>query len=145
MKDKILVVDANPFVLSLIKLTLDGAGYKVYTALDGESALEQFHYRQPDLLIVDVMLPHMSGWEVCRRIRKLSNIPIIIHTPVESPDYLLQAAKLGVCHYLVKPVQPKTLKTHVELTLKPQPARPEPSLERSRLLPLAEPAMAEYA
>lgn len=141
MKDKILVVDANPFVLSLIKTTLDAAGYKVYTALDGESALEQFHYRRPDLLILDIMLPHLSGWEVCRRVRKLSNVPIIIHTSVESPDYLLQAARMGVCHYLVKPVQPKILKTHIDLTLKPQPAQPEPLPERSRLMP----AIVEYA
>ncbi|MBE7473530.1 MAG: response regulator [Anaerolineales bacterium] len=56
MRDKILIVDADPFILSIIKTTLESAGYKVYTALDGESALEQFHYRRPDLMIVDIWL-----------------------------------------------------------------------------------------
>ncbi|MCK6629744.1 MAG: response regulator [Anaerolineae bacterium] len=141
MKDKILVVDADPFILSIIKTTLESAGYKVYTALDGESALEQFHYRRPDLLIVDIMLPHLSGWEVCRRIRKQSNMPILIHTPVDSPEYRLHASKLGVDQYLVKPVLPKVLKNQVELTLKPQPT---PLPRPVRPLPLAE-LIAEYA
>lgn len=145
MKDKILIVDPNPFVLSMLKTTLESGGYKVYTALDGESALEQFHYRRPDLLIVDVMLPQLSGWEVCRRIRKLSNLPIIIHTSVQSAEYLLQAAKLGVCHYLVKPILPKILKSHVELTLKPQSPQPEALPLEPRSLPVDLPAVVEYA
>jgi DNA-binding response OmpR family regulator len=145
MREKVLAIDSNPFVLSIIKSTMESAGYKVFTALDGESGLEQFHYRQPDLIILDVMLPHLNGWEVCRRIRKLSDVPIIIHTTVESPEYLLQAAKVGACNYLVKPVLPKILRNHVEMTLKPQERREQPLPQRSRLLPLPEMAIAEYA
>lgn len=144
MKEKVLAIDTNPFVLSLIKSTLEAAGYRVFTALDGESGLEQFRQRQPDLVILEVMLPQTNGWEICRRIRKQSQVPLIIHTAVESPDYLLQAAKVGVSHYLVKPVLPRILRNHVEMTLKPQAQSEQPLPQRSRPLPLPELAIAEY-
>src|SRR5512145_3116040 len=100
MRDKILAIDSNPFILSIVKSTLESAGYRVFTALDSESGLEQFRQRQPDLVILDVVMPQLNGWEICRRIRKQSKVPIIVHTTVQSADYLFQAAKLSVSHYL---------------------------------------------
>ncbi|MBE7555736.1 MAG: response regulator [Anaerolineales bacterium] len=145
MRDKVLVIDSNPFILSIVKSTLESAGYRVFTALDSEGGLEQFRQRQPDLVILDVVMPQLNGWEICSRIRKQSKTPIIVHTTVESADYLFQAAKLGVSHYLVKPVLPKILRTHVEMALKPH-AQGAPALpQRGYSLTLPEPAVAEYA
>lgn len=144
MRERVLAIDADPFILSIIKSTLESAGYKVFTALDGQNGLEQFHYRYPDLVILDVMLPHLDGWDICHRIRKLSQIPLIIHTTVESPDYLSRAAKAGVCHYLLKPLLPKILISYVEMTLKPQQQRESVLSQLSRSLPLPELAIAGY-
>jgi DNA-binding response OmpR family regulator len=145
MRDKVLAIDSNPFILSIVKSTLESAGYRVFTALDSESGLEQFRQRHPDLVILEVAMPQLNGWEICRRIRKQSKIPIIIHTTVESADYLFQAAKVGVSHYLVKPVLPKVLRTHVEMTLKPHPQGEQPLPQLPYASPLPELAIAEYA
>jgi DNA-binding response OmpR family regulator len=145
MRQKVLAIDPNPYILSIIKSTLESAGYKVLTALDGESGLEQFHYRQPDLIILDVMLPHLNGWEVARRIRRVSQIPLLIHTTVEAPEYLLQAAKVGSCNYLVKPVLPEILIKQVKLALNLQTQHEQPLPQSARPLPLPTVTVAEYA
>ncbi len=145
MKGKVLVIDANPFILSTIKWAVEKTGCEVLTALDGESGLQQFNEGQPDLVILDIMLPRLDGWEVCQRIRDVSNVPIIIHTALESPDYLLQAVKVGACDYLVKPVLPKTLRTHVEMRLKSQEQHEQPRPQWSPHLSSPQMKIAEYA
>lgn len=145
MRQRVLAIDSNPFILTIIKSTLESAGYKVFTTLDGETGLEQFHLRRPDLVILEVMVPYLDGWDICRRIRKLSQVPLVIHTAVESPEYLLKAAKVGVCHYLVKPILPEILTSYVEMTLKPQGPREQALPQSSRSLRLPKMAILEYA
>jgi DNA-binding response OmpR family regulator len=118
MKEKILVIDTDPFNLSIVKQVMESAGYKVLTALDGESGLQQFHKYQLSLIILDIMLPPIDGWEICRRIRKVSNVPIIVHTALESPEHILRAIRVGANDYLVKPVVPEMIKIRVETILK---------------------------
>ncbi len=118
MKEKILVIDTDPFNLSIVKQVMESAGYKVLTALDGESGLQQFHKYQPGLIILDIMLPNIDGWEICRRIRKVSNVPIIVHTALESPEHILRAIRVGANDYLVKPVVPEMIQIRVETILK---------------------------
>lgn len=118
MKEKILAIDSDPFTLSVIKQALEATGYRVLTALDGESGLQQFHKSQPDLILLDIMLPGLDGWKLCRRIRAVSNAPIIIHTALESPEHMLQAIKVGANDYVVKPVTPEVIQVHVDTLLK---------------------------
>jgi OmpR family response regulator RpaB len=120
MKGKVLVIDANPSILFTIQWVVGSADYEVLTAPDGESGLQQFSQGHPDLVILDIMLPRLDGWEVCRRIRSVSQVPIIIHTALQSADYRLQAVNAGACDYLVKPVLPKAIRNQVELRLKSQ-------------------------
>ena len=80
----ILVVDDEPAVLKVLVTRLNLAGYKVLSAQDGEQALEVFHKEAPDLVVLDVMLPKMDGFAVCRRIRAESCVPIIFLTALEA-------------------------------------------------------------
>jgi len=117
MKEKILAIDPNPFTLSIIKQVMEAAGYKVLTALDGESGLQQFYERQPALIILDLMVPNIDGWEICRRIRKVSGVPIIVHTALRSQKNIFRALKIGADDYLVKPVVPEVIQIRVEAVL----------------------------
>ncbi len=117
MKEKILAIDPNPFTLSIIKQVMEAAGYKVLTALDGESGLQQFYERQPALIILDLMLPNIDGWEICRRIRKVSDVPILVHTALGSQKNISRALKIGADDYLVKPVVPEVIQIRVEAIL----------------------------
>lgn len=128
MKEKILAIDSDPFTLSVVKQVLEAAGYRVLTALDGESGLQQFYKSQPDLILLDIMLPEVDGWKLCHRIRAVSNVPIIIHTALESPEHMLQAIKVGANDYVVKPVTPEVIQVHVDTLLKGR-------LQREQILP----------
>jgi DNA-binding response OmpR family regulator len=117
MREKILVIDSNPFTLSIIKQVIESTNYKVLTALDGESGLQQFHQFQPVLVILDIMLPNVDGWEICRRIRRVSDVPILIHTALEAQEHIFHALRLGADDYLVKPVVPEIIQNRVETVL----------------------------
>ncbi len=78
MSNKILVVDDDLHICELLKLYLENENYTVYVANDGQSAVDIFAAKAPDLVLLDIMLPKMDGWQVCREIRKSSSVPIIM-------------------------------------------------------------------
>ncbi len=78
MSNKILVVDDDLHICELLKLYLENENYTVYVANDGQAAVETFAAKSPDLVLLDIMLPKMDGWQVCREIRKSSTAPIIM-------------------------------------------------------------------
>ena len=80
MANKILVVDDDLNICELLKLYLENEGYAVFTANDGQEAVDKFKNKTPDLVLLDIMLPKMDGWQVCREIRKVSSAPIIMLT-----------------------------------------------------------------
>ena len=80
MANKILVVDDDLNICELLKLYLENEGYTVFTANDGQEAVNTFQAKSPDLVLLDIMLPKMDGWQVCREIRKTSSAPIIMLT-----------------------------------------------------------------
>ena len=80
MGTKILVVDDDRNICELLKLYLENDGYSVFVANDGQEAVEMFQSKAPELVLLDIMLPKMDGWQVCREIRKTSNTPIIMLT-----------------------------------------------------------------
>ena len=78
MKTRILVVDDDRNIVELIKLYLEKERFQVYEAYQGEEALKLFYSLTPDLVILDIMMPKLDGWEVCKQIRKVSSIPVIM-------------------------------------------------------------------
>ena len=116
---KILVVDDEPRMRKLVKDFLSAKGYEVLEAADGEEAVERFMAdREIDLLILDVMMPKMDGWEVVKAVRQYSRVPIIMLTARgEERDELL-GFKLGVDEYISKPFSPKILVARVEALLR---------------------------
>ena len=110
MRDKtILVIDDDEQLRQLVRSLMEEEGARVITAAEGESALRQFYRHQPDLVIVDMMMPLMSGWEVCRRIRELSDVPLIMLTAVQGDQETVRALSLGCDDYVTKPFCPNVL------------------------------------
>lgn len=115
---RILVVDDEPHMVKLIEANLVVAGYEVVSASDGRSALEAVGNEQPDLIILDIMLPHMDGYEVCRRIREYSAVPILMLTARGSEMDLVHGFDVGADDYLVKPFAISELLVRVRAILK---------------------------
>ena len=116
-KARILVVDDEPAVLKVLVTRLQLAGYQVFSATNGEEALESFHKDSPDLIVLDVMLPKMDGFAVCRRIRAESVVPIIFLTALEAISERVAGLDLGADDYLSKPFEPKELLLRLERLL----------------------------
>ena len=116
---KILVVDDESRMRKLVKDFLNRAGYQVLEAGDGEEAVDVFFSTKGiDLLVLDVMMPRMDGWEVVREIRKVSEVPIIILTAKDQENDELQGFDLGVDEYISKPFSPKILVARIEAILR---------------------------
>ena len=116
---KILVVDDESRMRKLVKDFLVKKGYNVIEAENGEEAVDVFYsVKDIDLLILDVMMPKMDGWQVCREIRKVSKIPIILLTAKSDEKDELLGFELGVDEYITKPFSPKILVARVEAILR---------------------------
>ena len=116
---KILVVDDESRMRKLIRDFLVKSGYEVLEAEDGEKAVDTFMLvKDISLIILDVMMPKMDGWQVCREIRKNSKVPIIMLTAKSSEADELKGFELGVDEYISKPFSPKILVARVEAVLR---------------------------
>ena len=116
---KILVVDDENRMRKLIRDFLVKSGYEVLEAEDGEKAVDTFMLvKDISLIILDVMMPKMDGWQVCREIRKISKVPIIMLTAKSSEADELKGFELGVDEYISKPFSPKILVARAEAVLR---------------------------
>jgi two-component system KDP operon response regulator KdpE len=115
---KILVVDDDPALLPLIEYTFSKEGYEVYCAADGKEALREFFAHHPDLVILDILMPRMDGWETCRRIREVSEVPIIMLTARDQEEDIIQGLDYGADDYLTKPFSIKVLLAHARAVLR---------------------------
>lgn len=109
---KILVVDDSPTIVEIIKTVLGGAGYNVITATDGLEALNTARKEKPDLIVLDIMLPKMQGYQVCRLLKfdeRFQNIPIVMLTAKTEESAKMTGLKTGADEYLTKPVRPAEL------------------------------------
>jgi DNA-binding response OmpR family regulator len=125
--ERILAIDDDYLLLQLIQRSLESAGYEVTIALNGESGLQQLRKSPPHLVILDVMMPQMDGWEICRRIRDLSTVPVIMLTALGSHQDIVKGLKMGADDYLVKPFHPEELQARVEAVLRRMRMPPPPS------------------
>ena len=115
---KILVVDDERPISDIIKFNMTREGYEVVTAFDGREALEQFEAEQPDIVILDLMLPELDGLEVARTIRKTSNVPIIILSAKDSELDKVIGLELGADDYVTKPFSNRELQARVKAMLR---------------------------
>jgi DNA-binding response OmpR family regulator len=115
---KILVVDDEKKIVEIVKAYLERDGYQVITAYEGKSALEQARRQHPDLIILDLMLPEISGWDICRILRKESEIPIIMLTARDEVTDKIIGLEMGADDYITKPFDPKELVSRVRAVLR---------------------------
>ncbi|NMA95138.1 MAG: response regulator transcription factor [Clostridiales bacterium] len=113
-----MVVDDDPNINELVKLYLEKEGYRVECYLNGMDSLKAFKVDPPNLLILDIMLPGMDGWDVCREIRKISDVPIIMLTAKGETFDKVLGLELGADDYMVKPFDPKELVARVKAVLR---------------------------
>ena len=118
MSQKILVIEDEDGIIHLLNLYLKDAGYSVSVAKDGADGLELHAREHPDLVILDIMLPTIDGFEICRRIRAWSKTPILMLTARSSEDDRIQGLDLGADDYLVKPFSPRELVSRVRAILR---------------------------
>jgi two-component system phosphate regulon response regulator PhoB len=138
MGARILVVDDEPDLLELVRLTLDQAGHQVETAASGREALDALRRHRPDLLILDLMLPDVSGTEVCRRLRadsELATLPVIMLTAKADEVDRVVGFEIGADDYVTKPFSPRELVLRVGAVLRRSrtPADPRGVLEHGPL------------
>ncbi len=100
---RILIVDDDLAVLKFVRANLQAAGYEILTALDGTEALQVIEKELPDLVILDIMMPKMDGFEVCRRVREWSQVPIIMLSARDDEKDKVKCLDLGADDYLTKP------------------------------------------
>ncbi|MCZ0702243.1 two-component system response regulator VicR [Natronobacillus azotifigens] len=120
MSQKILVVDDEKPIADILKFNLEKEGYDVVCAYDGEQAIELTKQENPDLLLLDIMLPVMDGNEVCREIRKTHNMPIIMLTAKDSEIDKVLGLELGADDYVTKPFSNREVIARVKANLRRQ-------------------------
>jgi two-component system KDP operon response regulator KdpE len=119
MGEKILVVEDEPRVVRLVSEVLKAVGYRVVAAASGQSAIEMFALEQPDLVLLDILLPHgPDGYEICQRIREFSNVPVIMLTAKARESEILKGFDVGADDYLTKPFSAKELVARVRAVLR---------------------------
>lgn len=118
MSTKILVVDDDKNICELLKLYIENDGYTVYVANDGQQAVNTFLSKTPDLVLLDIMLPKMDGWQVCREIRKTSSAPIIMLTAKGETFDKVLGLELGADDYVTKPFDAKEVMARIKAVLR---------------------------
>src|SRR5256714_9872197 len=115
---KILIMEDDANIAQLIRLYLEQANFTVLTASDGVAGLELHAREQPDLVILDLMLPALDGMEVCRRIRAWASTPILMLTARQGEEDRIAGLEMGADDYLVKPYSPRELVSRVKAILR---------------------------
>jgi two-component system KDP operon response regulator KdpE len=133
MSDKatILVIDDDTILLGLLRQSLERAGYGVEAAANGLAGLQRAYNVHPDLVVLDVMMPQMDGWEVCARLRQVSRVPIIMLTAKDAESDKLRGFHLGIDDYVTKPFSFAELSLRVAAVL--NRAREPHTAERPRI------------
>ena len=122
MAEKILVIDDEDTTVQLIALLLERRGYEVIKAYRAEDGLRKAYRSHPDLVLLDIMMPEMDGWEVCRRLRELSDVPIIFLTARSEIRDVVKGLEMGADDYIVKPYDNDELVARVRAHLRRAPA-----------------------
>ncbi len=118
MKKKILVIDDDPGLSQLLRISLEREGFQVLTAGGGQEGLRMAYEHQPDLVILDIMMPEMDGWATCQRLRSVSDTPILILSAREDQEAVVRGLSLGADDYVIKPCSFEELKARIHALLR---------------------------
>lgn len=110
---KILVIDDDPAMTELVKILLTSADHVVLTTNSGKDGVGIVKAESPDVILLDLMMPEMDGWQVCKSIRKFSETPIIILSALDNPGMVARALDCGADDYIIKPVPSGVLIAHI--------------------------------
>jgi two-component system KDP operon response regulator KdpE len=117
--EKILAIDDNPQLLEILRLCLEKQEYEVITVCNGREGLRKFQDDRPDLVILDIMMPDMDGWEICRRLREISpNVPILILTVLKEKANVVRGLSAGADGFVAKPFRPGELVARIQALLR---------------------------
>lgn len=122
MDTKILIIDDEKDMIEVLSFRLQSCGYQVISATDGESGLKKVKSEQPNLIILDLMMPNMDGYEVARRLKAdalSSSIPVIVLTAAVTPDLNSQVSKIQVAACIIKPFEPEALLETIKKLIPP--------------------------
>lgn len=114
MDTKILAIDDDTAMTELLTLLLQSHKYTIYTANSGQEGIALIPKIKPDIILLDLMMPEMDGWETCEKIRTFSNTPIIILSALNNPGMVAKALDAGADDYLTKPVPSSILIAHIK-------------------------------
>jgi DNA-binding response OmpR family regulator len=115
---KILIIDDDFHINQLVQATFAEQGAEVVTAVTGQEGLRQFHTHQPHLVIIDLMMPEMDGWEITERILETADVPIIMLTSLRDDADAIEGLERGVIDFVLKPFSPKVLAARVRAALR---------------------------
>jgi two-component system KDP operon response regulator KdpE len=131
MEKKILVVDDDPVFVRLVKGVLSQKGYDVLTAGDGQEALQSLFAHKPDLVLLDVQMPRMDGWQTCSRIREVSDTPVVMLTGMQTTEAdVVRGLDYGADDYLIKPIGNRELVARVRAIMRRAETPTTPTAEK---------------
>ena len=114
MTIKIIVIDDDSAVTDLLTVLLNTQGFNVWATNSSSDGLTQIREKSPDLVILDLMMPEMDGWEVCKAVRAFSNVPIIVLSALNDPSMVASVLDAGADDYLTKPTPSRILVAHIK-------------------------------
>jgi DNA-binding response OmpR family regulator len=117
-KETILIIDDDQDLAKIVQLSLDREGYQTVIATSGLEGLQEAYRAQPDLVILDIMMPGMDGWEVCRRLGEMSNVPILMLTAKGTEADIVKGLQIGADDYLTKPFSVSELIARIQALLR---------------------------
>jgi two-component system KDP operon response regulator KdpE len=113
MPVRVLVIDDDPAMTELLALVLKAKGFEVLVANSGAEGVKSVCSSAPEVVLLDLMMPEMDGWQVCQKVRECSNVPIIVLSALDSPGMVASALDAGADDYLIKPVPSSVLIAHL--------------------------------
>ena len=135
MTTKIFVIDDDAAVTDLLSVLLSTQGFTVWTTNSSTEGLTQIREKTPDLVILDLMMPDMDGWEVCKAVRTFSNVPIIVLSALNDPSMVASVLDAGADDYLTKPTPSRVLVAHINRLVNRKASGPAFSQEFTKPLP----------
>lgn len=138
MDIKILAIDDDTAMTELLVLLLKSNHCTITTANSGEEGIELLKKTNPDIILLDLMMPEMDGWETCEKIRAFSNTPIIVLSALNSPGMIAKALDTGADDYLTKPVPRNILIAHINKQVRRSITKPHTPLTETDPVPVSE-------
>ena len=120
-KGKLLIIEDDADLVKALEVYFARVGYEVISAADGLEGLRTLYDERPDIVLLDIAMPKMNGWDVCQRVRELSDVPIVILTARVTEDERVRGLKLGADDYVVKPFSLKELEARLEAVMRRAP------------------------